>query len=45
MSIIFSDGGILTCETIEVCGDVLIADDYRIVDICDVERIERSDEE
>lgn len=45
MSIIYKDGGVLTCETIEIMGDILIADEYRIVDICDVDRIERSDEE
>jgi len=44
MSIIFTDGGVLTCEKIEICGDIIIADDYRIVDLCEVERIERSDE-
>jgi hypothetical protein len=44
MNIIYKDGGILTCETIEVWGDVLIADDFRIVDLCDIERIERNDE-
>ena len=40
MEIIYNDGSILECSTIEFYGSDLYVDDYRIVSIDDVERIE-----
>lgn len=40
MVIIYNDGGILECNTIEFYGSDLYVDEYRIVSIDDVERIE-----
>lgn len=40
MEIIYNDGSILECSTIEFYGSDLYVDDYRIVPIDDVERIE-----
>ena len=40
MRIIFYDGSELTCNTIEIYGSDLYCDEYRIVPMCDVERIE-----
>ena len=39
MKIIYTDGSVLTCNTIEVCGKDYLCDGYRIVPICDVEKI------
>ena len=41
--ILFEDGEVLTCNTLEVNGTDLIADGYRIVSIFEIERIEGSD--
>lgn len=40
MSIIFTDGSVLECNTIEIYGSKLYVDEYRIVDIYDVDRVE-----
>lgn len=40
MTIIYNDGSKLECSTIELCGNELFCDEYRIVPMCDVERIE-----
>ena len=40
MSIIFTDGSVLECNTIEICGSELYVDGYRVVDMCDVDSIE-----
>ena len=40
MIIIMYDGSVLECNKIEIYGNELIADDYRIVPIIDVNRIE-----
>ena len=39
MRIYFCDGSFLDCISIEICGDTLYVDEYRIVNICDVEKI------
>lgn len=40
MKIIFTDGGTLTCNSIEVTNSEFICDECRVVFICDVEHIE-----
>ncbi len=40
MKIIYTDGSVLTCSTIEICGSDFYCDDYRIVPMCDVVRVE-----
>lgn len=40
MKIIYTDGSILTGYTIEFCGKKIIVDDYRVVDIDEIDRIE-----
>lgn len=40
MKIIYNDGSVLTCNTIEVIGNDYFCDEYRIVPICDVDHIE-----
>lgn len=40
MRVIYTDGSVLNCESIEICGSDLICDDYRIIPICYIERIE-----
>lgn len=40
MKLIYFDGSELSCETIEVIGNDFYCDDYRIVPISDIERIE-----
>lgn len=40
MRIIYTDGSILECSTIEICGNDLFCDDYRIVPVTDIEKIE-----
>ena len=39
MRIYFTDGSYLDCNSIEFCGNTLFVDEYRIIDICDVEKI------
>lgn len=39
MRIYFTDGSHLDCVTIEFCGNTLLVDEYRIVNISDVEKI------
>ena len=38
--LVYSDGSTLTCDTIQICGSDFYCDDYRIVPICDIDRIE-----
>ena len=40
MSIIFTDGSVLECNTIEICGSKLYVDGYRVVDMYDIDSIE-----
>ena len=41
MTIIYKDGGKLECSSIEICGDMIYADDIMYaISIDDVERIE-----
>ena len=40
MTIIYKDGGKLECSNIEICGDMIYADDMYTISIDDVERIE-----
>ena len=40
MKIIYNDGSVLTGGKIEIIGNVIYVDDYRYVDVCDVDRIE-----
>lgn len=39
MVIIMYDGGVLTCNEIEFCGDDIIVDGYRRLPIEDVQKI------
>ena len=40
MRIILTDGSVLECNTIEIYGSKLYVDEYRIVEMYDVNRIE-----
>lgn len=40
MIIYMYDGSELECNSIEISGDILCADGYRLVNVCDVDRIE-----
>ena len=40
MIIYLFDGSRLECNTIEISGDIICADGYRLVNVCDVDRIE-----
>ena len=45
IKVIFEDGGVLTGYTAEFYGTQLVVDEYRIVDICEIERIEEAEDE
>ncbi len=40
MIIYLFDGSRLECNTIEINGDIICADGFRLVNVCDVDRIE-----
>lgn len=40
MRIVYNDGSVLTGNKIEIIGNVIYVDDYRYVDVYDVDRIE-----
>lgn len=40
MVVYFLDGGRLTCNTINISGGVLIADNYRVFRLDEIEKIE-----
>ena len=40
MIIYLFDGSRLECNTIEINGGIICADGYRLVNVCDVDRIE-----
>lgn len=44
MVVVYTDGSTLECSRIEICGNDLYCDDYRIVPICDVDHIEESED-
>ena len=44
IKLIYCDGSVLTCYDLKVCGNNYICDDYRIVPICDIERIETDED-
>lgn len=39
MKVIYTDGGILYCTSIKVCGDILIADDIYEIRLDEIEEI------
>lgn len=43
ISVVMNDGSILTCNKIEIYGNMLIADEYRRIPIYDVEMIVPTD--
>ena len=45
ISIIMSDGSVLTCNKIEIYGNMIVADEYRRVPILDVKMIIPTEEE
>lgn len=45
VKLIYNDGSVLTCYTIEDCGDAYFCDEYRIAYKSDIERIEYEEDE
>lgn len=43
MIIVYYDGSTLKCSTIEIRDGYIMADDYRLIHLCDIERIIKED--
>lgn len=45
MKVVYTDGGVLTCNKIEYFDDGIFCDDYRIVKNYEIDHIEEDEEE
>ena len=39
MTVVYYDGSTLECAEIEICGNEILCDGYRVVSVSDIERI------